>query len=336
MLLIVPLGDRLETRRLASVLLAVTTVAAVAAGLATSFPVLLIASLVTGTTSVVAQVLIPFAADLAPDATRGRIVGRVVSGLLTGILLARTVSSLVAHVSSWRVVYLGSAVLMAGLGVALRYALPRRSPGTTVGYGQLLRSAVGMLRTHGPLRRRAGYQAAMFGAFSAFWTTVSYLLTGSPYRYSQLGVALFALVGAGGALIAPLAGRWADRGLGQRVTLIAFGVALFAFALAGFGRRDVLLLALAAVLLDMAVQASFIMGQHVIYGLDATARSRVNSVYIATFFVGGALGAQGGSIAYHLGGWTALTVFGAALPVLALAGWVTEPDIRRRFRPGSA
>jgi predicted MFS family arabinose efflux permease len=324
MLLVVPLGDRIENRRLVSLLLAVTTAAMATIGVAPVFPVLLAAALVAGVTSVVAQILVPFAADLAPDRIRGRVVGRVMSGLLTGILLSRTLGSLLAAATSWRVVYLTSAVLMAVLAIALRFALPRRPPTTGIPYGRLLRSTARLVRLHPALRRRAMYQAAMFGAFSAFWTTISFVLTAPPFHYSQLGVGLFALVGAGGAAVAPLAGRWADRGLGRPATGAAFAVAALAFALAGLGRHNVVLLGAAAVLVDMAVQTTLIVGQHTIYRLDPTARARLNSAYIAIFFLGGAAGSQIGSFAFHAGGWTALTLFGAALPVLALLLWLTE------------
>ncbi|WP_419665267.1 MFS transporter [Streptomyces sp. 2-1] len=324
MLLLVPLGDRLEKRRLITVLLAVTTLALLAAGLATSFPMLLIASLISGGTSVVAQILVPFAASLAPDHTRGRIVGRVMSGLLTGILLSRTLSSLVSDVAGWRVVYLGSAVLMALLAVALHAALPRQAATTAIPYAQVLRSTLRLVRVHPALLRRGLYQAAMFGAFSAFWTTVSYVLTGPRFHYSPVGVGVFALVGAAGAAVAPFAGRWADRKLVRPMTGAGLVAAAVAFAVAGFGQGHILLLALAAVLLDMAVQTTLILGQHTVYQLDANARARLNSAFIALFFVGGALGSQFGSLAFHAGGWTAVSLLGTALPVLALLYWATE------------
>lgn len=154
MLFLVPLGDRLEKRRLVTVLLAVATVALAVAGFATSFPMLFAASLVSGATSVVAQILVPYAASLAPDHARGRIVGRVMSGLLAGILLSRTVSSLVSDVAGWRYVYFGSAVLMALLALALRVALPQQAPTTSLAYGQVLRSTFRLVRTHPALLRR--------------------------------------------------------------------------------------------------------------------------------------------------------------------------------------
>jgi predicted MFS family arabinose efflux permease len=335
MIFLVPLGDRLEKRNLITALLTVTTLALVAAGLATSFPMLLIASLVSGATSVVAQILVPFAASLAPDHARGRIVGRVMSGLLTGILLSRTLSSLVSDLAGWRTVFLGSAALMAVLAVALRAALPQHAPTTTIPYHQVLGSTARLVGTHPALVRRGLYQAAMFGAFSAFWTTVSFVLTGPRFHYSPVGVGVFALVGAAGAAIAPLAGHWADRGLLRPMTGIAFVVATLAFALAGFGGHSVVLIALAAILIDMAVQTTLILGQHTIYQLDPAARARLNSVFIATFFAGGAVGSQLGSVVYHSGGWTALTALGAALPVVALLYWTTERR-QRAAEPGTA
>ncbi|WP_430381376.1 MFS transporter [Streptomyces arenae] len=333
MVFLVPLGDRLEKRSLVTALLTVTTLAMAAAGLATGFPMLLAASLVSGATSVVAQILVPFAASLAPDQARGRIVGRVMSGLLTGILLSRTLSSLVSGVAGWRVVYLGSALLMALLAVALRLALPRHAPTTSVPYHHVLRSTAALVRTHPVLLRRGLYQAAMFGAFSAFWTTVSYVLTGPRFHYSAVGVGVFALVGAAGAAVAPLAGHWADRGLTRPMTGAALGVAALAFAVAGLGQHSVVLIALAAVALDMAVQTTLILGQHTVYQLDPLARARLNSAFIAIFFIGGAVGSQAGSVAYRAGGWGAVSVFGAALPVLALLYWLTE---RRRGTEHSA
>ncbi|MFI9784326.1 MFS transporter [Kitasatospora sp. NPDC051984] len=324
MLFLVPLGDRIEKRRLVALLLGVTTVAMTVAGTAGSFAVLLAASLVSGATSVVAQILVPFAAGLAPDHERGRIVGRVMAGLLTGILLSRTLSSLVAGAAGWRTVYLGSAVLTALLGFALYRALPQHAATTDLPYHQVLRSTVRLVRTHPALWKRGLYQAAVFGSFSAFWTTVSFQLTGPAFGYSEAGVGIFALVGAAGALVAPLAGRWADRGFGRPLTGAALLVASGSAVLAGLGAHSIVLLALAAIVLDVAVQTTLILGQHVVYQLDPGARARLNSVFIATFFLGGALGSEFGTVAYHAGGWWAVAGFTAVLPLLPLVHWATD------------
>jgi predicted MFS family arabinose efflux permease len=329
LLFIVPLGDRVEKRRLVTVLLGITTISLVAAGAAPGFTVLLLAILLFSTTLVVVQILVPFAADLAPSHIRGRIVGQVMSGLLAGILLSRTLGSLLAEATDWRVVYLTSAGLMAALALVLRATLPTRRPRTGVPYPELLRSTARLVREHPALRRRALYQATMFGAFSAFWTTVSFVLTSAPFHYNQLGVGLFALVGAGGVVVAPLAGRWADRGLVRPMTAAALLTAALAFDLAGVGRHSIIALGAAAILLDMAVQTTLILGQHVIFQLDPDSRARLNSAYMATFFFGGALGSQLASTAYRAEGWTAVAALGAALPAAGLLLWATE----RRTRP---
>ncbi|WP_328379462.1 MFS transporter [Streptomyces sp. NBC_00440] len=332
MVFLVPLGDRIENSRLVSVLLTVTALAMAAGGLAPTFTVLLIAALVAGATSVVAQVLVPYAADLAPDHLRGAVVGKVMSGLLAGILLSRTVGSLLADVAGWRTVYLVSAALMAILALVLRRALPHRAPTSTDSYTALLRSTARLIRVHPQLRRRSSYHACMFAAFSAFWTTISYVLTTAPYNYSQLQVGLFALVGAAGALVAPLAGRLADRGLAHRLTPVTCLLASAVLIWAGLAAHQILVLAAAAVLLDCAVQCSLIFGQHTIYQLDADARARITSVYIATFFIGGAIGSQLGTLAYHLGIWHAVTLTAAAFPVIAALAWTTDRTHTSRKR----
>ncbi|MEV0280428.1 MFS transporter [Streptomyces sp. NPDC050610] len=336
MVFLVPLGDRIENSRLVSVLLTVTALAMAVGGLAPTFAVLLIAALVAGATSVVAQVLVPYAADLAPDHLRGAVVGKVMSGLLAGILLSRTVGSLLADVAGWRSVYLVSAALMAILALVLRRALPRRAPTSTDSYTALLRSTARLVRVHPQLRRRSIYHACMFAAFSAFWTTISYVLTSAPYNYSQLQVGLFALVGAAGALVAPLAGRLADRGLAHRLTPAACLLASATLIWAGLAAHQIIVLAAAAVLLDCAVQCSLIFGQHTIYQLDADARARITSVYIATFFIGGAIGSQLGTLAYHLRDWHTVTLTAAAFPVIAALAWTTDRTNRKRRAAGSA
>ncbi|CAL9330508.1 hypothetical protein SUDANB145_00056 [Streptomyces sp. enrichment culture] len=141
---------------------------------------------------------------------------------------------------------------------------------------------------------------------------------------SAAGVGVFALVGAAGAAVAPLAGRWADRGLARPATGAALALAALSFAVAGPGGHSVVLLALAAILVDVAVQAALILGRHTVYALDPTARSRLNSAFIAMFLTGGALGSQLGTVVYDAAGWGGLTVLGAALPLPALAYWATE------------
>jgi len=313
---LVPLGDVLENRKLACRTLVITAIALGVAALSPDFTLFLIMSVGIGVTSVVVQVLVPFAAHLAPAEQRGKYVGRVMSGLLLGILLARSLASVTAAAWGWRSIYLISAGAMIALSAVLWQLLPQRAPVATVRYGRLLRSALQLIRAEPVLRRRALCQALMFGAFSAFWTSIAYELIDA-HHLSQLHIAVFALVGAGGAAAALVAGKLGDRGLGRPVRGLAMVVGAGAMVLAGLGSRSVILLACAAVLLDLAAQGNHVLSQRDIYALREDARARLNTVYMTASFIGGSIASTVSGWLYESHGWTAVALFGAALPLAA-------------------
>jgi predicted MFS family arabinose efflux permease len=328
LLLIVPMGDLVENRLLVLMLLALQT-AALAIAVFVSQPLaFLAASLMIGFAAVAVQVLVPYASHMAPEAERGRVVGNVMSGVMLGIMLARPVSSLVTHLWSWQAVYLGSALLMVVLGGVLLRLLPRRQPGRHAGYAALLASMVGMMGRFPALRRRALYQAGMFGAFSAFWTVTPLLLSGPAFGLTQKGIALFALAGVAGAIAAPIAGRVADKGLSTPATVFCMLAAIVSFGLtllAPAGSTLALgLLVAAAILLDFGVSGNLVLGQRAIFGLGAELRSRVNGLYMATFFLGGAAGSALGAWSYAHWGWGATVIVGMSMPAAALLYFVTE------------
>jgi predicted MFS family arabinose efflux permease len=225
-------------------------------------------------------------------------------------------------------VYILSAALMIVLAIALRLILPTRLPHTSLRYGQLLAS-MGHLALHTRLlQRRAIYQACMFGAFSLFWTTTPLLLASPAFDLSQNGIALFALAGAAGAVASPIAGRLADRGFSMWATAFAMLLGTGAFLLAHFsGSGSTLALAmltLSGVLLDFGVQTNLVIGQRSIYALSAAHRSRLNGLYMATFFCGGAFGSPIGGWAYASGGWSLTSWIGVCFPVVALVIFATE------------
>ncbi|THF83383.1 MFS transporter [Cohnella fermenti] len=328
LLFLVPLGDIVENRRLVVILLFLAAVVLAAGGVVHHSVLFLGVSMLIGVSSVAAQVLVPYAAHLSPEATRGRNVGNVMSGLLLGIMLARPVSSLVAEYLGWRAVFYLSAVAIAALAIVLARALPARQPTSSVRYSALIGSMTQLLKTTPVLRRRALYHASVFGTFSLFWTTVPLYLTGPVFRFSQQEVALFALVGVSGALAAPVAGRLADRGWIRPATGIALLLVLLSIALPladqGGSTLALILLVVAAVVLDMGVSANLVLSQREIFSLGAEVRSRLNGLFMAIFFAGGALGSALGGWAYSAGGWQAALWIGIALPALALAYYATE------------
>jgi predicted MFS family arabinose efflux permease len=328
LLFIVPLGDLVETRRLVLAALAVSCAALLAAATATHSAVFLLTSLVIGVSSTAVQILVPYAASLAPPHVRGAVVGKVMSGLLIGIMLSRPTASFLDDLWGWPAVFYVAAALMAVIGIALAWTLPQRRPETKEHYFELLRSMIWLYRTTPVLRRRAFYQALLFGAFTLFWTTSPLLLAGPVFHLSQRGIALFALAGVAGAFAAPLAGHLADRGWSRTATGLAMSSVLGGFLLTRLSNSGsfaaLALLTSGAILLDFGVSSSLVIGQRAIYTLAAEYRSRLNGLFMATFFAGGAVCSAAGAWAYARGGWPLASWIGIALPLTALTYFATE------------
>lgn len=238
LLFVVPLGDLIENRKLIVTTVVMAVAALVAAALAPHASQFFMAVFLVGISSVAVQMILPLAAHMTPDASRGRVVGSIMSGLMVGIMLARPLSSVLSELVSWRGVFLISSVVMAILALVLYRLLPRRMPDAKLPYRALLAS-MAKLATNTPLlQRRALYQAGMFSAFSLFWTVTPLYLSGPVFRLSQGQIALFALAGAAGAVAAPIAGRLADRGWTWAATLGALlaGMASFLITHISTGR----------------------------------------------------------------------------------------------------
>lgn len=328
LLFLVPLSDLVENRRLTVLALAMAAAALLMAAVAKDAPIFLVSALLIGNGSVAAQILVPFAAYLASEEQRGRVVGNVMSGLLLGILFARPVASFMTGFWGWRSVFGASAAAIALLAILLSRALPERKPKPSVSYGRMILSLGTLFRRTPALRRRAFYQACLFGAFSLFWTVVPLRLA-DDFGMSQQGIAWFALVGVGGAAAAPIAGRLADNGWGRRLTGTAIVVAVLSFLLVQFFRSHttaaLILLYISAITLDMAVSGNLVVGQRVVYSLGSETRGRLNGLFMSVFFLGGAFGSSLGGWLYAQGGWESASLLGAALPLAALLYFFTEP-----------
>ena len=329
LLLIVPLGDLVENRRLVLTVTSLGALALAGAALSTHPVPFLLAGIFIGLGSVAVQILIPYAGHLAPAAIRGRVVGNVTSGLMIGVMLARPASSFIAAASSWHVVYVASAAIMVALILVLRRALPARVPTARLRYGQLLVSMMHLATTNVVLRRRGLYHATLFFVFSMFWTAVPLLLAGPAFHLTQNGIALFALAGAAGAVAAPIAGRVADHGWTRPATAAAILVTAGGFALTrlvDFGSTwSLLVLAFAAIAIDFGVQVNLVLGFRALFALGAETRSRLNGLYMVSFFLTGAMGSGVGGWAYAGGGWTLVAEIGMVLPLLSLIYLATEP-----------
>jgi predicted MFS family arabinose efflux permease len=323
LLLLVPLCDLLENRRIIVVMIAAAAIALGIAGLAPSAVLFLVAALGIGLSSTAVQMLVPFAASMAPEARRGQVVGQVVSGLMLGIMMARPLASFVAGMSSWHAVFLLAAVVMVIVAGVLAATLPRRLPETKLSYVALLRSMASLMRTQPVLRNRVAYQVLLFASFSLFWTVSPLLLAGAPFHLTQQGIGWFALAGVTGALASPVAGVLADKGLGRAATITGILAVILGYAItfvpAGDGAAALAILVLAAVLIDFGLTLNVVIGQRAIYGLAPELRSRLNGLFGASTFCGGAIGSALGGWAYAHGGWSWAAMLGLVFPLLASA-----------------
>jgi predicted MFS family arabinose efflux permease len=317
MLLFVPLGDTREKRTLITWLLLGSAVSLILVATARNAVWLGLASLAVGMTGATVHIFVPFAAQLAPPRQRGRVVGSVLSGLLFGVLLARTFSGLLGAHFGWRAVYGLAAGMILLLALFVQFLLPRSQPTSNLSYLGLLRSIAGLVREHPALRESAFLGAMFFCAFSAFWTTLVFLLETPPYHYGSQAAGLFGLIGAAGAAGAPLVGRFTDQ-YGARKTIgLALVTVFLAYVLLGLTGRSLAGLIVGVILLDLGVQSGHVANQTRIYGLVPDARSRLNTFYMVCYFIGGAAGSLLGAWSWRLAGWTG--VCGFALIGISLA-----------------
>ncbi|MBX3193349.1 MAG: MFS transporter [Labilithrix sp.] len=320
-LLFAPLGDRLDLRRVILVKGAALSVALLVAAIAPSLTALAIASLAIGLFATTAQDFVPAAAALAPEGARGKTVGIAMTGLLLGILLSRVASGAVGEHLGWRAVYVGSSGLVACLLVVVGLRLPPMRPAASASYAALVRSTLTLVRRHAPLRRAALAQALLAMAFSGFWSTLAIVLSKEPFVLGSTVAGAFGLAGAAGALAAPVAGTLADRRSPEAVlragALLVFG-SFLAMALAP---RSLAVLIVATVVFDLGVQASLIAHQTIVYGLDPTARSRLNAVLVSTMFAGMAIGSAIATRIVERWGLVGVGALGAAA---AAAAWIVR------------
>jgi predicted MFS family arabinose efflux permease len=316
MVLLGPLGDARERRSLVVTTIAFSVPALLLVAVSRSVPALVASSLLVGVASSLAQMIVPYAVDLAPIEERGRVVGTVMAGLFGGILLSRTASGAIGAELGWRAVYVLAAGVMAVLGVVLRITMPARQPTARLAYGAVLRSLLTVTRDEPVLRTRAAMGALGFASFSVFWSMLSYHLATLGHGSGTTG--LFGAIGIVGVLVAPLVGRMATGPSPSRLNVAALLTAASSFAVFLLGARSLVAIACGVVLLDAGAQANLLTNQTVIYGLRPELRSRMNAVYMVLYFIGGSLGTVAGALAWSMGGWPAVCATGASCALLGM------------------
>lgn len=321
LLLLVPLGDRLERRGLIVGMSLLAAGGMVITALSSSLGMMLLGTALTGLFSVVAQLLVPLAATLAAPEKRGKVVGTVMSGLLLGILLARTVAGALAQLGGWRAVFWVASVLMVLMALALWRGLPRYRQTVQLSYAQLLGSIFRLYAQTRVIRTRAIIGCLSFANFSVLWTSMAFLLAAPPFNYSEGEIGLLGLAGAAGALAARQAGSLADRGKARLTTTLGLLIMLGSWGLTALGAHSLAALIAGIILLDLAVQGVHITNQSVIYRRLPEARNRLTAGYMTSYFIGGAAGSLISASAYHFAGWYGVCIAGVLLTLLNLLSW---------------
>jgi predicted MFS family arabinose efflux permease len=317
-LFVAPLGDIVERRALILATMLGLIAALLAAALAPDFFWLSVAGAAVGLFSTGAQQIVPLAVHLASPTERGRTLGVVTGCILVGILLARTLSGVVCDLWGWRAMFCLAAGLMLATAAALAWRLPRVAPNADMNYASLLKSLWTLVGTHRLLRQAITIQALIFAAFMGFWSNLVLVFEAAPYRLGATAVGLMALIGVAGALAAPLAGRFSDRRGPATIVSIAAGLVIAAFAIFGLFQGSLVAMTAGVLILDLGVQSSQVANQVQVTALDPAARSRLNTIFMATMIFGGACGAGAGGLAYSQWGWSGTCLFGAVAAGMAL------------------
>ncbi len=318
LMLIVPLGDGQERKRLIVTTTGLIAGALVLVALSPDLPILLAACLFMGLVTTVPQLLVPYTANLADPTRRGRAVGLVMSGLLVGIIVSRALSGFGAFLG-WRAIYAIAAGAMALCAAAAARLLPRQRPSQSATHRDLLRSLVILWRQEPLLRLHAFLGAMGFAAFNTFWTPLVFhygrLFPGDASR--MVGITGF--IGVSGALAAPLSGRLSERIGARGINGVFLGLVVLAFLILWKAGDSLLGIGIGAALLDAGVQGSHVSNQTRIYTLGGTIRNRLTALYMTTYFAGGALGSFVGTWAWQEARWPAVCASGAAFALAAQA-----------------
>lgn len=317
LVLLVPLGDRIDRRKLIQLQCFGLMLAMASASAAPGLSTLALASVMIGVFATIAQQLIPFAAELATPAARDRVLGTLTSGLLIGVLLARTLSGFIGAYLGWRAMFAFGAAIAILMQVALMRQLPHSRPESRESYGELLLSLVRLTRQSATLRRAALTQSLLFFGFSAFWTILALLLRTPTFNLGSEVAGLFGLLALAGVVLAPpivkAAGRRDPRNavlLGAILVALSYVVMIVLVNLVG--------IAIGVVLMITGLQVALISNQSVVFSAAGGARGRFNTVFMAAQFSFGALGSAAASAAWDAGGWSAVMLMSAVSGALAI------------------
>lgn len=323
LVLLVPLGDLVDRRKLIIAQSLLSVLALVSVGFSSSAAMLLASVATVGLLAVVTQALVAYAASLASPSERGHVVGIVTSGIVLGILSARSVAGILTDLSGWRTVYVASAWLTSAVALLLWWALPRQGkPRAELSYPALIRSLATLLIEEPVLRIRGVIGMLIFANITTLLAPLVLPLSAPPLSLSHTEIGLFGLAGAAGALGAVRAGRWTDAGYGQRTTGIALALMLAAWVPISMLGHSILWLIVGVVVIDFGLQAVHVTNQAMIYRVRPEAQNRLTAAYMLFYSIGSAIGSSTSTIVYAWGGWAGVCITGAGISLATIGFWL--------------
>ncbi len=317
LLLIIPLGDKVSNHKILKWDFLLIVASLLAAGLSNSLFLLIIISFFIGFSSSLPQLFVPMAAQLSDDKGRGRAIGIVMSGLLIGILGSRVISGFIGEQFGWRTMYYGAAVVMALLFFILHYKLPKLKPHFPGSYGSLLKSIWHYFKSEPALRVASLRGALGFAGLSAFWTTLVFLMEDN-FGYGSTVAGLFGLFGIAGALGATVVGRLNDKINKNRIIVLSTILMIVSWLIFLFSSYSLFGLIVGVILVDLGLQGLHITNQNIIFSKNPEGRNRINTVYMVSFFIGGAIGTTLGAYAWENFHWIGVSILGLSLSALIL------------------
>lgn len=322
LVLLVPLGDLFEQRRLIITMLLLSTSGLLLSALSMNIWMLFMGTCITSFFSVVAQVIVPLGSALASPHQRGQVVGTIMSGLLLGILLARTVAGFLSDLGNWRTIYWCAAAMLLLTTLVLYRKLPVRRQHAGLSYPQLLVSIFTFFKTEKIFLWRSVIGGLIFASFSILWTPLAFLLSETPFGFSDFKIGLFGLAGVAGALAATKAGKMVDQGKSTQTTTLGCMLLMLAWLPVYFGGHSVIALIVGIIVLDLCVQLVHVVNQNIIYQIKPEARNRLNAGYMLSYFIGGAFGSLASAWMYQHYAWAGVCALGLLLSSLAMAVWL--------------
>ncbi len=306
MFFLLPLGDKVNRKNLILLLCSLLVLTLFFITLTSSLTALYILSFFIGLFSTPAQIILPMAATLGKE-NRGKNVGVVFSGILVGILGARVISGFITELLGWRYVFGISGLMVLAVTLMLKLYLPEVPSKFKGSYFHLIKSTLALIPKYPILRQTALLGSFTFGVFCSFWTTLTFHLSSAPLNYHSGIIGLFGLIAIGGALVAPYFGKLADKGNIRNSLITTVSMIIGSIILIKLFPYSIPVLILSVFFLDIGVQATQITNFTRIYSLHEEAHSRLNTIYMTTYFIGAAIGTYFGLLSWKLGKWDMAT-----------------------------